>query len=381
MANEQKLIYACPWKKDKIKSWSGTYWNLRQSLGRYYSVVDVDTGFSDNKRILSLSYKVLKKVCQVSGSSTLLPVKAQKALIERRLEPAIRQAPYPMLQFEYMPSVENGRNQYLYIDLHYGYVKKMFEEEPGLFKVSGYSYLPKRLIDCNEYGQRMFMQEGTAVFTMGKWLKKELTQQYGIGQNKVFHAGGGINLDPDRIDTSGKKRNKILFVGRDFERKNGPLVVEAFKRLCRKRPDARLYIAGPKNLGLCGSNIYVLGDVPGDKLAEYFNLCDIFCMPSLFEAYGLVFAEALAFGLPCIGRNAFEMPYFIDEGNTGYLLRSQSADELAGLMERLLGDEAVFANVKDNREYYLNEYSWDNVAARIWRVISHGTADAQGEQQ
>ena len=36
-------------------------------------------------------------------------------------------------------------------------------------------------------------------------------------------------------------------------------------------------------------------------------------MPSYFEAYGLVFIEALTYGLPCIGRNAFEMPNFIQD--------------------------------------------------------------------
>ena len=48
-------------------------------------------------------------------------------------------------------------------------------------------------------------------------------------------------------------------------------------------------------------------------------MCDVFCMPSYFEAYGLVFVEALTFGLPCIGRNCYEMPYFIEEGKTGLL--------------------------------------------------------------
>ena len=49
-------------------------------------------------------------------------------------------------------------------------------------------------------------------------------------------------------------------------------------------------------------------------------MCDVFCMPSYFEAYGLVFVEALTFGLPCIGRNCYEMPYFIEDGKTGLLL-------------------------------------------------------------
>lgn len=98
-------------------------------------------------------------------------------------------------------------------------------------------------------------------------------------------------------------------------------------------------------------------------------MCDIFCLPSYFEAYGLVFVEALSFGLPCIGRDCYEMPYFIEEGKTGLLLNKDDASELAALMERLLKDELIKENVKARRDYYLKEYSWDSVALRMKKII------------
>ena len=45
------------------------------------------------------------------------------------------------------------------------------------------------------------------------------------------------------------------------------------------------------------------------------NLCDYFVMPSKFEAYGLVFAEALIYGLPCIGKKCYARPEFINNEN------------------------------------------------------------------
>ena len=77
-------------------------------------------------------------------------------------------------------------------------------------------------------------------------------------------------------------------------------------------------------------------------------------MPSYFEAYGLVFIEALTFGLPCIGRNVYEMPYFIENGETGYLLDKDDVDELANLMDQLLCDERIKQNVKNKRDWYIN---------------------------
>ncbi len=82
-----------------------------------------------------------------------------------------------------------------------------------------------------------------------------------------------------------------------------------------------------------------------------------------------MFPEALTFGLPCIGRDAYEMPYFIEDGETGYLLRSETKEELADLMDRALGNQQLAANVRERRDFYVQEYSWDTVARRIYEVI------------
>ena len=92
-------------------------------------------------------------------------------------------------------------------------------------------------------------------------------------------------------------------------------------------------------------------------------------MPSYFEAYGLVFIEALAYGLPCIGRNAYEMPYFIEQGETGFLLEKDHVEELATLIKELLSNERIKKNVIDRRESYLQKYTWDAVAERIYHFI------------
>ena len=85
-----------------------------------------------------------------------------------------------------------------------------------------------------------------------------------------------------------------------------------------------------------------------------------------------MFIEALTYGLPCIGRNVNEMPYFIENGETGLLLGEDDAESLALMMEKLLHDEAIKANVRAKRDWYVNEYSWDTVAGRIVDAIYNG---------
>ena len=98
-------------------------------------------------------------------------------------------------------------------------------------------------------------------------------------------------------------------------------------------------------------------------------MCDILCMPSRYEAYGLVFPEALTYGLPCIGSKMFEMPYFIEDNKTGILISGDSIDECANAIINLVDNITIKTNVRENRTYYLNEYSWDAVAARVARII------------
>ena len=122
-------------------------------------------------------------------------------------------------------------------------------------------------------------------------------------------------------------------------------------------------------------NIHLLGDLGAEKLADYYNLCDVFCMPSYFEAYGLVFAEALVYGLPCIGRDKFAMPEFIEDGRTGKLFSGEDAQSLAEDLWELLRDPKYREEVAGRRAWYLKEYSWDRVAQRICSVMEKNERD------
>lgn len=157
----------------------------------------------------------------------------------------------------------------------------------------------------------------------------------------------------------------------DFKRKGGFITYEAFKLLRESGEKVELYVIGPSSNPIKSpvDGYHYIGQISFDEEAKYLNMCDIFCMPSYFEAYGLVFVEALTFGLPCIGRNRQEMPYFIKDGETGLLLKNDDPNELANLMLRTLHEKSFSENVLARREQYINDYSWDTVAKRIASVI------------
>ena len=223
---------------------------------------------------------------------------------------------------------------------------------------------------------------------MGRWLADYLVDECGLPREKVHHIGGGSNLPPD----AGGGRHVLdsnapvfLFVGRAFERKGGPEVLDAFRFVRRAAPGARLLVAGPacdpRRPGDDG--VDWLGDCPGQRVAELLSKVDVFVMPSHFEAYGIVFAEALSRGVPCVGRDACEMPHFIRDGANGALVRTGDPGELAQAMLRCVRDPHIRENAWGGAEAARREYSWDAAAGRIAEVVSHdqGLLGVTAEQE
>lgn len=364
---KQKLGFVCAWGKDKKKTWSGTIYNLFYFLSDHFQIIECDTGI-ENKSIEAMIYKLIRKIKKQFHHFIPDMDLLRMAIMEKKASAQTRGG-YPLLVFEECPK-ESAERAYIYLDCHAGYIKKLYREKPDIFNVSGFQQYEEKFIIRREKQQQDFLQHIAGIFTMGKWLQRELIENYNIPANKVFHVGGGCNLNICDIHNDLKIGNKFLFVGRDFERKGGYLVLEAFKKARRKRNDIELYIAGPKRLSIKKeAGVVFLGDLSSSELSYYFNLCDVFCMPSYFEAYGLVFIEALIYGLPCIARDAYEMPFFIQEGITGRLLKNDNVDDLANIMLEVLENKIMAKNVIDNQAYYINEYSWNTVSNRIAQVI------------
>lgn len=362
---KNKLLFVCRWSKIREKSWSGTHYSIYCSLKKYFDVDDIDIGifngtlYSFFERIKFAAMKLLNKKNDMGLSN----IKHYRKLLKK----TIREGGVA-LQFTECP-YQNNIKSYYYIDSSVDFVKKLHDEDLNLFLSSNFRDISYESIVKRAKIQNESLLAASGIFCMGEWLRRFLVES-GFPESKIHTVGAGINIDYKKIDDTKKQGNKILFVGRDFERKNGNLVIEAFKLAKKIRNELELYIVGPK-LNVQIDGIHWVGDISYKDLPYYFNLCDIFCMPSKFEAYGIAFLEALIYGLPCIGRDAFEMPFFIEDGKTGYLLKHENANELAELVLDLLDNDNIKQNVKDKRDYYIKEYSWDAVAKRMYDIIDN----------
>ncbi len=220
----------------------------------------------------------------------------------------------------------------------------------------------------------------TGILSMSQWYANWLTDVVGVSPNKIHVVGGGLNAQPVRRRNrrpdprTGSPQKRLLFVGRDFWRKGGDLVVEAVGALRRSGAgDYRLTVVGPTTWPLEGAPpdwVDFKGSLSPAEVSELWLEHDVFVLPSRFEAYGLTFLEARASGLPCVGRRAFAMPELVPDGAGALVAEESGAEDLAAAIHAVSTDEALAERVARDAPLVARENSWPAVAGRMLDVIS-----------
>lgn len=372
------IVFIRRWSKNRETTWSGTPSGILTSLKKLCgndNIIEVPIEYNLIRQIELQLLHAFQKLFFIDGCEVLESYIDGK-IADKKMA-LLRNS--PIIVFSECKT-RKVKDTYVYIDCSVDFAyqcqqkHEAYSQYVPFSKKRKYSMLNIR----NKMAQRFYI-ECKGVFTMGNWLACDLIENTGLPNAKVHCVGGGCNIPISFIENGKKEGNKFLFVGKDFNRKNGPLVVEAFEILNNKyKGKFKLYIAGPTEYPLSRSMPYgvtFLGLRTTVELSKYYNLCDVFVMPSQFEAYGIVFAEALIYGLPCIGRDAFSMRDFIQDGENGYLLKHQSADELASLMEKSILNSAMRQRVINDRRKYIEKYSWKTVAKRIVNVMKEDGYD------
>ena len=176
----------------------------------------------------------------------------------------------------------------------------------------------------------------------------------------------GVNLDAFRpLSARAPQPTIVCSAAADVERKNVSLLIEAFGRLRRERPDARLVLSQSPGDGphpaAPGVEWADLND--RERLARAYGEAWVAVLPSVNEAFGLVLVEALACGTPVVGYAHAAIPEVIDRPDIGRLFDRLDAESLSQAMLEVLelvGDPATAGHCRSRAE----EFSTDRFAER-----------------
>jgi len=223
--------------------------------------------------------------------------------------------------------------------------------------------------------RRIYPQAGT-VFVRSSNVARSLVEDYGLPSDRVLcvYAGSNAPVPTAPADvTAPGQRKTILFAGIDWERKGGPALLEAFRIVLDRHPDARLRIVGctPDTGGL--RNCDVAGRVPLGDMPRQFAEAGIFCLPTLREPFGIVFVEAMWHGLPVVATEVGAVPDMVEPGVNGALVAPGDVAGLARALCAILDDPALAARYgAASRAIAEDRYDWDQVAARMVARMGHG---------
>ena len=194
----------------------------------------------------------------------------------------------------------------------------------------------------------------------------------GLGTNGSFP-----DSDESERDWS---RPRFLFVGFDWVRKNGDLVLEAFARIRESIPAATLDLVGrhPRLAleGVTGHGILAMDDPKQRaRLTSLYREATAFVMPSLHEPAGTVYVEATAAGIPAIGTKNGGSATCI--GPAGYVVDPASPVELFEAM-RSLCDPETAARCGALGRAHAKQFTWRKVAERLMRALNIPGVDLTG---
>lgn len=245
---------------------------------------------------------------------------------------------------------------YLYID----YTMKLAEREYPLWAPFSKDSIKEKWL---AYESAVY-NNAHKIFTFSDHTKNSLISEYGIEESNVVTVYAGLNM---RIPADFDKvyNNNILFVGKDFERKGGEVLLSAFKLVKMQIHDATLTIAGASTK-IDSPGVINEGVVTEKRLKELYKTSSVFAMPSLCEPFGIVFLEAMAYKCPCIGTDLNAMKEIIIDGETGFIVKHEDPEDLANKIILLLNNKNMMKEFGINsRKRVLDNFTWDIVAKRI----------------
>ncbi len=227
-----------------------------------------------------------------------------------------------------------------------------------------------------DYGAGWFERErrvyrgAAAICSFSAHTAASFVRHYGVARERVHVVGAGANVFPDEVERRDDGET-ILFIGVDFLRKGGAVLVEAFRRLRRRRPTARLLVAGPRQRLRLPPGAVQLGFVGFDELPALCAQASVFALPTLREPFGIAYLDAMACGLPCVGTRLAAVPEIVRHGLTGLLVPPADPAALANALEELLSDpEGARAMGRRGRERVAAFYRWELVAERLESVLA-----------
>jgi teichuronic acid biosynthesis glycosyltransferase TuaC len=199
--------------------------------------------------------------------------------------------------------------------------------------------------------------------------------------HNTYLTGGDISL---------AKRNRsktIVTIGSLIERKGIHILLHAFHKVRLRHPDWKLVIIGSGpgrdallrlseslNLQAC---VLFTGTLEHHEAMKRLSQASIFCLPSWNEAFGVVYAEAMSFGIPIVGSEGEGIEDIVRHGDNGLLVRPKDIEHLAGALTYLIENENAASRIGMRGHETVQELQPDRFGRKLASIYAEIVASKQ----
>lgn len=211
-----------------------------------------------------------------------------------------------------------------------------------------------------------------------EWAADSARRDYG-GQAHAVPFGANLDSLPPARDPERDGVCRLLFIGVDWVRKGGDCALAVLRALQARGVRAELHVVGcpvpaeaSGTAGVVAHGFLGKGDPDQRRrLEDLLARASFLIVPSRQEAYGLVFCEAGAYGLPSLATQTGGIPTIVRPGVNGYLFPLDApADAYADVVEAQWTDSAAYARLRaSTRARALSDLTWDAWGARSGALI------------
>jgi glycosyltransferase involved in cell wall biosynthesis len=232
---------------------------------------------------------------------------------------------------------------------------------------------------------RLVFRAAAAITATSRWAADDLLRAQPALKDRVHVMPYPVPLEgfdagwiAERAGRTGGEPVRVLFVGGDWVRKGGPELLEAWREggfAERARLDvvSDSPLVRPMDAGGLAVHRGVRAYTP-----EWFALwrcADVFVLPTRGEAFGMVFQEAAAAGLPAVGTRINAIPEIVQHGATGLLVPPADPRALVDALGRLVADAALRARMGAAARARIEQTaSFERYAARLSGILHAAAA-------
>jgi glycosyltransferase involved in cell wall biosynthesis len=244
---------------------------------------------------------------------------------------------------------------------------------------------------ADEYIGKAHAQEARALATCSAaiypshFAARSAVEDYGADPRKVhvLPFGANVNVPSTRaVEVAIAARTleplRVLFVGREWKRKGGDIVLAACDIAYRHGLRLTLDIVGPSTIpqdlpAFARSHGPLLKSDPHQRRALEALLAksDLLFMPSRVENYGIAFCEAAAYGIPSLSAAVGGIPTVVRTGVSGYILSPDSPPEAyAGVLRDCVRDRGAYVALsRSARRFYEEQLTWDRFGENFMNIV------------